>query len=255
MYQVFLADDEPWVILGLKNLIDWGAAGFVICGEATDGIKAWERICRLKPDVVFSDIRMPGLSGIDLLKKVREEQLRMEFVIISGYSEFEYARKGLQYGCADYLLKPVYEEDLMQCLEKISGRLKDASKNVPDKEDTRAVLSKETGGNLYKSEARQAAELLAYMQKNYRDVTQQQLADTLGLSTSAVSQLIKKQTGKTYSEHLLDIRIHKAQELLRFSNESIESIAEMTGYNDYFYFVKVFKKATGISPTDFRKNL
>lgn len=82
MIRVFLADDEPWVLLGLKSLIDWGSLGFLICGEATDGIKAWERICRLKPDLIISDIRMPGLTGIELIQKIREEKLQAEVVFI-----------------------------------------------------------------------------------------------------------------------------------------------------------------------------
>lgn len=75
------------------------------------------------------------------------------------------------------------------------------------------------------------------------------------MSISSVSQMIKKRTGKSYSDHLLEIRICKAQELLRLTNESIEDISEKVGYSDYFYFLKVFKKATGISPSVFRRNL
>ena len=75
MYKVFLADDEPWVMLGIKNLIDWGEEGFIICGEATDGIKAWERICRLNPDLILADIQMPGMTGIELIEKIRQEKM------------------------------------------------------------------------------------------------------------------------------------------------------------------------------------
>ena len=71
MYRVFLADDEPWVLLGLKNMIDWRENNFVICGEATDGFKAWERICNTRPDLVISDIQMPGISGIELISRIR----------------------------------------------------------------------------------------------------------------------------------------------------------------------------------------
>ena len=97
--------------------------------------------------------------------------------------------------------------------------------------------------------------MLRFMQENYNSVTQQQVADQYHLSPSSVSQIIKRQTGKTYSEHLLDLRIRRAQELLRTTQDSIESIAGQVGYNDYFYFVKVFKKATGLSPSRFRRNL
>ena len=246
MYRVFLADDEPWILISLKNLIDWGECGFVICGEATDGIKAWERIVRTKPDLIISDIKMPGMDGIELIKKVREEKLRAEVVIISGYSDFEYARAGLKYGCTDYLIKPVDEEELVGCLEKVKEKLDGSLTAVSEAE-------KEEEG--YRSEGRLLKEILLYIQENYRTVTQQQLADEFSLSVSSVSQMIKRRTGKSYSDHLLEIRISKAQELLRLTNESIEEISEKVGYSDYFYFLKVFKKATGISPSAFRRSL
>lgn len=245
MYRVFLADDEPWVLLGLKNLIDWGSCGFVICGEATDGNKAWERICHLSPDLVLSDIRMPGLDGLALITKIRDAGMDVAVVMISGYSEFEYAREALKLGCADYLLKPVYEEDLEACLKKIKGRL-DAGKEKEEEEQEQ---------DSYLSESKVAKEILQYIKEHYREVTQQKLAEVFCMSVSAVSQIIKKHTGKNYSEHLLDIRIKKAQKLLQTTNDSIESIAEQVGYSDYFYFTKVFKKAAGISPSAFRKNL
>ena len=116
------------------------------------------------------------------------------------------------------------------------------------------ALSEETEEG-YRSEGRLLKEILQYIKDNYRTVTQQQLAEEFGMSISSVSQMIKKRTGKSYSDHLLEIRICKAQELLRLTNESIEDISEKVGYSDYFYFLKVFKKATGISPSVFRRNL
>nr|WP_308628317.1 response regulator [uncultured Eisenbergiella sp.] len=246
MYRVFLADDEPWIVISLKNLIDWGEYGFLICGEATDGIKAWERIQRTKPDLILSDIKMPGMDGIELIQKVREERIPAEVAIISGYSDFEYARAGLKYGCTDYLIKPVDEEELISCLEKVKEKLDGIHGEAPKEE------AEEDG---YRSEGRLLKEILKYIRDNYRTVTQQQLAEEFGLGISSVSQMIKRRTGKSYSDHLLEIRICKAQELLRLTNDSIEDISEKVGYSDYFYFLKVFKKATGISPSAFRRNL
>ncbi len=247
MFRVFLADDEPWVLITLKNLIDWGNEGFIICGEATDGVKAWERIRTLEPDLILSDIQMPGLTGIELLQKIREENLNAQVVFISGYSDFKYAQAAIRYGCSNYLLKPIDEEELLKALHAVRQRA--AGRQTPDSAEEEAPTSS------YVSEARLAEEMLRFMQENYNSVTQQQVADQYHLSPSSVSQIIKRQTGKTYSEHLLDLRIRRAQELLRTTQDSIESIAGQVGYNDYFYFVKVFKKATGLSPSRFRRNL
>ena len=196
--------------------------------------------------MIISDIKMPGMDGIELIKRVREEKLPAEVAIISGYSDFEYARAGLKYGCTDYLIKPVDEEELITCLEMVKEKLDNLHGEA---------LSEETEEEGYRSEGRLLKEILQYIKDNYRTVTQQQLAEEFGMSISSVSQMIKKRTGKSYSDHLLEIRICKAQELLRLTNESIEDISEKVGYSDYFYFLKVFKKATGISPSVFRRNL
>ena len=254
MYRVFMCDDEMWILLSLKNLIDWQEEGFFICGEATDGIKAWERIRNLKPDLIFSDIRMPGMDGIELVKKVREEGIQAEIIIISGYSEFQYAKAAMQYGCSDYLLKPIDEEELLDCIRRVRQRL--AEKNPEETEkNSEAEMGLSSSEDGYRSDARILKEMQKFMQENYKTVTQQQLADRFHMSISAVSLLFKRKAGKTYSDFLLEIRINKAEDLLRRTNASVEEIAEQVGYNDYFYFLKIFKKATGISPTAFRKNL
>lgn len=254
MYRVFMCDDEMWILLSLKNLIDWQEEGFFICGEATDGIKAWERIRNLKPDLIFSDIRMPGMDGIELVKKVREEGIQAEIIIISGYSEFQYAKAAMQYGCSDYLLKPIDEEELLDCIRRVRQRL--AEKNPEETEkNSEAEIGLSSSEDGYRSDARILKEMQKFMQENYKTVTQQQLADRFHMSISAVSLLFKRKAGKTYSDFLLEIRINKAEDLLRRTNASVEEIAEQVGYNDYFYFLKIFKKATGISPTVFRKNL
>ena len=245
MYRVFLADDEPWVVLGLKNLIDWGANRFVICGEALDGEKAWERIARLRPDLVITDIRMPGLSGLELMARLKEEKIHSKIVVISGYSDFEYARRALQNGCSDYLVKPVYEENLVQCLARIRESL-----------ETEPLMEQgEENDSEYLSEKRMAEKMVLYITEHYREVSLQMMEKEFCLGGSTISSIIKRNTGKNYSEHLLDIRISIAEKLLRSSKESIANIAEQVGYNDYFYFVKVFKKATGVSPSQFRRNL
>ena len=114
MYHVFLADDEPWALMALKNLIQWSDFGFAVSGEAEDGRQALERIERMGPDLIISDIRMPGMDGLALLQTIREKNWRAEVLLVSGYTDFEYARKALLYGCVGYLVKPVQEKELLE---------------------------------------------------------------------------------------------------------------------------------------------
>lgn len=123
MYRVFLVDDEPWALMTLKNMIDWTSYGFTVSGEAEDGEQALSRIDRTRPDLILSDIRMPGMDGLSLLQTVRDRQWPAEVLLVSGFTDFEYARKALQFGCAGYLVKPVEEAELVSYLEKVRGIL------------------------------------------------------------------------------------------------------------------------------------
>lgn len=119
MYKVMIVDDELWAIKGIRNAFDWDKYGFEITGQFTSPSNAWKSICEEKPDLVFTDIRMPGMSGLDLMKKTKGQGLDVEFVIVSGYAEFEYAQEALRYGALDYFLKPV-DIDLA---DQLIGRL------------------------------------------------------------------------------------------------------------------------------------
>lgn len=251
MYHVFLADDEPWALMVLKNIIPWTEYGFVVSGEAEDGEQALDRIGRMKPDLVISDIRMPGMDGLKLLRTIREKNWEMEVLLVSGYSDFEYAREALRLGCHGYLVKPVEEKELIEYLEKIKKVL-DEKKNRADG----ATAGETVKNDGYQSEKLQAQNMVKYIQDHFAEgLTLQDLAGEFRMSESYISSLIKKKTGKGFGEHLVEIRIQKAQEYLRTTNDSIEEIAAKVGYPDYYYFTKVYKKATGISPAAYRRQL
>lgn len=119
MYQVFLVDDEFLAIEGLRLLVDWERLGAEVCGVAYDGISAREQILEKKPDIVLTDIRMPGMNGLDLIAAVKQALPSTVFVVISGYNEFEYARSALRLGVIDYIDKPVTVEKIEDVYRKI----------------------------------------------------------------------------------------------------------------------------------------
>lgn len=123
MYKAVLIDDEPWVLLGLENGIDWAEHGIEVCYKSTDSNKALDAIIEMKPDIVITDIHMPKLSGLDLIHSVREHGVSCKFVIFSGYSEFEYAKRAIQYGVFAYLLKPLDNEELSSTLKLLCKSL------------------------------------------------------------------------------------------------------------------------------------
>lgn len=121
MYKVFIADDEYMVIKSLKASVEWKEYGYEVIGEACNGIEAYESIMKLKPDIVFTDIRMPGLNGLELIKKVGEMYSNILFVVISGYAEFAYAQKALNYGALGFCLKPFDDLEIVNILKKAQG--------------------------------------------------------------------------------------------------------------------------------------
>ena len=141
-----LIDDEPWSLLGMKRSFPWKRYGFVLVAESTDPVEAVELICRYEPDVVFTDIRMPEISGMELIDLAMHHGIDAEFVLISGYGEFTYAQHAIRLGVFDYCLKPVPEQSADELLERLSrhvrskhtARLLDPDGEVPSNRNTNA---------------------------------------------------------------------------------------------------------------------
>ncbi len=122
MLKVIIADDEEKICQLIYTLVDWEALGMQVKEIAHNGIEALEFIKIHCPDIVITDIRMPGYDGLELIEKAKEYNLSIEFIIISGYQHFDYAQKAIKYGVMDYLLKPIQKEELTSTLTKISDR-------------------------------------------------------------------------------------------------------------------------------------
>ena len=122
MMRVVIADDEEKVCLLIQKLVDWTAMDMEIVGVAHNGLEALELIETRRPDLMITDIRMPGCDGIELIRRARQLDPALEFIIVSGYRHFEYAQSALKYGAGDYLLKPIKKDELTATLEKMHGR-------------------------------------------------------------------------------------------------------------------------------------
>lgn len=119
MLKLLLADDEAVVRKTMVSLIDWDSLGIRVIGTASDGIEAYNIILDEYPDIVMTDIKMPGLSGLQLIQKIHEINKDTIFVILSGYNDFEYAKEAMKYGVRHYLLKPSSEEQIKNCLTDV----------------------------------------------------------------------------------------------------------------------------------------
>ncbi|MGN0394984.1 MAG: response regulator [Coprococcus sp.] len=127
--KVLIVDDEKIIRQGLKYMLDWNEAGFAICGEADNGLTALEKIKELNPELVLMDIRMPQMTGTELMEKARASGYAGEFIILSGYSDFSYAQTAMHYGASCYLTKPIDEDDLADALNTVKAKLSKKHEN------------------------------------------------------------------------------------------------------------------------------
>ena len=245
MFKVLLLDDEPWELIGLEKTFHWAAMGFEVVDMLSDSVDAFDVICSKKPDVVFTDIRMPEIDGIQLMKMTRAQGLDTEFVVISGFAEFSYAQEALRQGAFDYWVKPVLLEDADRLLQRLAKRLEE-KQNV---QGTAAVEKSEAGI------ADNLEELIEYVRENYRsDLSLKEIAHKFHLNNTYCSEYFKKAAGKTFSEYIKDLRMKAAGEYLAGTGLTIADICGRVGYKDYYYFNKVFKKHFGTPPAKYRTN-
>ena len=128
--KVLIADDEAVVLEGLKYIIDWEALGFSICSQAKNGNETLEKIMKLSPDLVLLDIRMPGLTGIEIVQIARERGFTGHFIILSGYSDFSYAQTAIRYGVDFYLTKPIDEDELENAVTTVRNQIEEEHKSA-----------------------------------------------------------------------------------------------------------------------------
>lgn len=129
MYNVLLVDDERIILEGISKIINWEEIGTQLIGTAKNGIEAYDFILKNRPQIVICDIKMPGLNGLELVKRISEKGLTTKFIILSGFGEFNYAKKAMEYGVKYYLVKPCNENSIVEALQNVMEEIKLEEKN------------------------------------------------------------------------------------------------------------------------------
>ncbi len=221
---------------------------FKCVGSAADGEEAVELVERYLPDLLITDIKMPVLGGLDLVERIRATNADIRIVIISGYSEFEYARRAIELGVDDYILKPIDAEGLQEILRRIRIRL----------ESSTGIVDKEYGlDRIGAREEDLVKAIKVYLQENYRQpYSLEKLAATFGCKTAYLLRLYNRITGSTPTQELIKLRVEKAKRLLvGHPNLEIKQVTSAVGYEDPLYFSRLFKRETGLAPTAFRDSM
>lgn len=128
--KVLLVEDEKKIGELISRLIDWERFGLELIACIQDGKDGYEKILEERPEIVITDIRMPTMSGLEIIREVREKKIPCHFIVISGYQQFEYAKIALQYQVDDYLLKPISKEELSITLERVVHKIQKNEENL-----------------------------------------------------------------------------------------------------------------------------
>lgn len=249
MLKLIIADDERVIRETISRLIDWEALGIALTGLCSNGLEAYDMIIDESPDIVMTDIKMPGMSGLELIKKISEANPDTRFIILSGYSEFEYAKEAMKYGVKHYILKPCNEKQITESILEVSKdccALKRRQISLPQQKEPPAASNQLT------------KKIYDYVEQHLADsnITLKQIAETqLFMNVDYVSKRFLKETGRKFSDYLADVRIRKARQYLA-EGYKIQEVAEKVGCgNNPHYFSQLFKKKTGMTPTAYVNSL
>lgn len=249
MYNVVLIDDENVIVEGLKKVVNWDKYGCRVAATADDATSGAQIIREYKPDILFTDIRMAHIDGLTMLAGVKSEFPDMQITVLTGYRDFEYAKKAIQLGVTRFLLKPSDMEEIDEALEVMTVKLNQIYSGSAIK---RALSATEIGsepGSIVVSTA------LKYMEEHYTErVKLTDVAEKTFVSQWHLSKLLNKYMHQSFNDLLNQMRIEKAKELLCDPGLKVHEISDRLAFNDVTHFSKTFKKFVQCTPNEYRNS-
>ncbi len=249
--RLMIVDDDQVILNGIVSIIRKSEVKAEII-TAFDGIDAIEKLKGAGADLVITDISMPGMDGLELIKEAQARRYCGRYVILTGYDEFEFARQAIRYRVNDYLLKPINKEELIDIILKVEremtgGGVPERKMALPDIEACRVTVDPENCSDRMKK-------ILYYINDNYNlDISLNKIGNLFNLHPNYICSLFSQELGVTFLHYLDGFRIRKSAEMLLFDNRKVvREIAEASGFMNESHFYKVFKKRVGMTPGQFR---
>lgn len=251
--RIVIADDELNTRNGLYYILDRHLQGQHELLMAEHGLEAYEIIMKEKADIVFTDVRMPGMNGIELLDSLRKNGVDLISILLTGYADFEYARQGLRLGVMDYLLKPVEREKLLLTANQAMNMRRQQQQNNLI-EQWASIKGKVEAPQHSSADQDVISKAIMFLHEHLSDEESsiKEVAKFVHLSPSYFSVLFKEKTGSTFSEYMMKLRHRKAKEMLLTTDADINLIADEIGYHSPSYFIRVFRELEGITPKQYR---
>ncbi len=262
MIRLLIADDEKLEREALAELVQRRFEREVVLEVAENGRKAADTAVLWGADLILMDIEMPGMSGLDAARAVLAQRPSCRVIFVTAYSLFQYAHEAVHLGACDYLLKPVDPDELEASVRRAmrqietERKLEELAAARPQPEQTDSEEEAEDAPE--ESENSQTALVMAhvrrYLEDNYMfDLSLDSVGEILHISPAYLSAQFKKYQKMNFLDCLTELRINAAKELLADPFRSSAEVASMVGYEDASYFARAFKKRTGMTPTQYRR--
>lgn len=254
--RILIADDEPIERMVIGKTIRSYFGDEVALFEAENGREAIALFREHDCQVAVLDISMPGINGLEAAEEIRRENQTCSIIFLTAYDEFEFAKRAIRVRALDYLLKPSAKEDLIAALEEAvwlsRGCTQEKDFSVRNALQSKEMQEKDEKPDSMKNQAL-AEHIRVYLETHYmEDISLQDAAEQLHYSDAYFCRFFKQNFDKSFIMYLSELRIEKAKELLADITVNIKEIGQKVGYRDSSYFTKVFKRITGVTPSEYR---
>ena len=250
--KLLVAEDELIERKVLCKTLQKYLGDLIVLYEAKNGREAMELFAREAPQVVILDIEMPGATGLEVARKIRETDKQCGILFLTGFDKFSYAKQAISVHALDYLLKPYNEQELVFAVEEAIRQVQAQvpARPVPEPAPAQPVRREEDG------DVRTAiirAEISNFIERHYHeDISMQDAAAALGYSDAYFCKLFKQCFKVNFSAYLNEYRVKKAQQLMLAPRMNLKNVGAAVGYSDANYFARVFKRLTGQTPSEYR---
>lgn len=259
--KVVLVDDELPLRQELR-LFPWSEHGYELAGEAENGEEALQLCRKVKPQIVITDITMPVMNGLDLLRNLREEFASIKVILLTCHSDFEYAREALRFGAVEYLLKVTMEpEELLHALSLartacLREQILEANELGNEANGNEPMLANQDYlSGVHSATRKEIEDAVHYINQNlHNSLSLNVVAEQVQLSPHYFSRLFREETGISYQNYITTKRMEKAAYLLRTTTLRVYEVAYEVGIPSYRYFVSMFREYAGIPPTEYKKS-
>jgi two-component system response regulator YesN len=251
MYKILVVDDEDEIRNGMLNYFPWGDVGFDTVIGAKDGKEALNLLQEYKIDVILTDIKMPILDGIDLARELYEQKSKIKVIFLTGYRDFEFAQRAIEYGVKNYIVKPTKYNELIEIFTRVKEEMDSENCAKVKSIDYPTLVNTKNTGNF---NSKIIDTIKEYTENHYSSVTLEDISKVVHMNFQYVSKYFKQKTGQNFSNYVIEVKMRKAAELISNFNYKTYEVSELMGYTNPKNFTRTFKSFYGKGPREYKNS-